>query len=164
LKDIARRHDIMKLETPTVKPPPVVLRASGGSGKAKMRSQLKTTLAYSSSDGSSGDGVTVGDQVRHEIARVDLRSALDKEVEALKTMRESDGSNYRRDPAFALIKFYDRMHATFYLHRRLDTVVQSTKVDEASCERDSSLSGRVFTPLRERMWPPGLVSRWFLSH
>jgi hypothetical protein len=52
LKDIARRHDITKLEAPTVKPPPAP-RASGGSGKAKMRSQLKTTLTYSSSDGSA---------------------------------------------------------------------------------------------------------------
>jgi hypothetical protein len=42
------------------------------------------------------------------MARVDVRSALDKEVEALKTLRESDGSKYRRDPVFTLIKFYAR--------------------------------------------------------
>jgi hypothetical protein len=125
--------------------------ASGGSSKSKLRSQLKTTLTYSSSDGSSGDDMAVGDQVRHEQARVDIRSALTKEVDALKALRASQGSKYRRDPAFTLISFYDHMRATFYLHRRLDTVVQSAKVDEASCERDFSLSGRVFTPLRERM-------------
>jgi hypothetical protein len=48
-------------------------------------------------------------------------------------LRESGGSKYRRDPTFTLIEFYDTKRASFYLHRRLDTVVQSAKVDEASC-------------------------------
>ena len=155
LKDIARRHDVTRLKKPVVKPvvkPPAVKPpASGGSGKAKMRRQLKTALNFSSSDGSSGDDITLGDQLREEIERVDVRSALDKEVDALEKLRKEDGSKYRRDPAFTLIKFYDLKRATFYLHRRLDTVVQSAKVDEASCERDFSLSGRVFTPLLEHM-------------
>jgi hypothetical protein len=42
LKDIARRHDVTRLDKPVVKPPAVKPRASGGSGKAKMRHQLKT--------------------------------------------------------------------------------------------------------------------------
>jgi hypothetical protein len=150
LKDIARRHDITKLKTPDVIPPPVP-RASGGSGKSKMRSQLKTTPTYSSTDGSSGDEVAVGDQVREEMARVDVRSELAKAVDALKTLRESSGSKYRCDPTSTLIEFYDAKRASFYLHRRLDTAVRSAKADEASCERDFSLSGRAFTPLRERI-------------
>jgi hypothetical protein len=70
--------------------------------------------------------------MRHEMARVDFRLALDKEVEALKTLRESDGSKYRCDPAFTLIKFYDHMRATFYLHHRMDTVVQPRSMRRAA--------------------------------
>jgi hypothetical protein len=83
--------------------------------------------------------------------RVDIRSSLAKEVDELKTLRASHGSKNRRDPKFTLVEFYDAKCTSFYLHRRLDTAVQSAKVDEASCERDFSLSGRAFTPLRERM-------------
>jgi hypothetical protein len=53
--------------------------------------------------------------------------------------------------SFRVIEFFDKNKEDLYLHRLLDTRTRSAKVHEASCERDFSMSGRIFGPLRERM-------------
>jgi hypothetical protein len=53
--------------------------------------------------------------------------------------------------SFKVVELFDKYKEDLHLHRLLDTRTRSTKVDEASCERDFRLSGRVFGPLRERM-------------
>jgi hypothetical protein len=70
-----------------------------------------------------------------------------KESERFFALRARYGTTYRRDTSFRVIEFFDKNKKDLYLHRLLDTTTRSAKVDEASCERDFSMSGRIFGPL-----------------
>ena len=74
-----------------------------------------------------------------------------EESERFFALRARYGTTYRRDTSFRVMEFFDKNMKDLYLHRLLDTRTRSAKVDEASCERDFSMSGRIFGPLRERM-------------
>jgi hypothetical protein len=79
------------------------------------------------------------------------RSLAAKESDRFFDLREKQGRTYRKDKSFTVMTFFDKNKEDLFLHRLFDTRTRSAKVDEASCERDFSLSGRVMGPLRERM-------------
>jgi hypothetical protein len=104
------------------------------------------------SDNSDDDeDVPLVHQVRAQQQCFDTRSLAAKESDLFFDLREKQGKTYRKDKNFNAMEFFDEHKEALYLHRLLDTRTRSAKVDEASCERDFSLSGRVFGPLRESM-------------
>ena len=102
--------------------------------------------------------------VRDEQERTDTRSLATKESERFFALRARYGTTYRRDTSFRVMEFFDKNMKDLYLHRLLDTRTRSAKVDEASCERDFSMSGRIFLGHYARAWPPMLVRSWCLFH
>jgi hypothetical protein len=69
-------------------------------------------------------------------------------------LRAKYGTICRPDKNFKALEFFDKTKDDLYLHRLLDSSrarSAKAKVGEVSCERDFSLTGRVFGPLRARM-------------
>jgi hypothetical protein len=145
LENIARHHAPLMLVTPD--PPPA--NAAPRPRPATSTNNLGYLDLFN--DSSDDEDEPIAQQVRAQQQRSDIRSLAVMESDRFFDLRAKQGRTYRQDKSFTVMAFFDKNKEDLFLHRLLDSRTRSAKVDEASCERDFSLSGRVMGPLRERM-------------
>jgi hypothetical protein len=127
--------------------------AAGGSASATPtsmhKSEMTTSLrgAFSSSEDESDSDSQQSTQPAV------LLSEMDIELNKLEELRSTRGKAYAKsEHAFNICTFFDTDYRKeFPMLRKLTERGESVVLDESQCERDFSLSGRVFTALRERL-------------
>ena len=144
LNNVARHHAPLMLVRPD--PPPGAHAAPRPATSTNNRGYLDLF-----DDSSDDEDEPIAHQVRAQQQRSDTRSLAVMESDRFFDLREKQGRIYRKDKSFTVMAFFDKNKEDLFLHRLLDTRTRSAKVDEASCERDFSLSGRVLGSLRESM-------------